>query len=427
MKKKILAVFISTVIIFGFTGCLGDSRTGGYDLYIGVDNTTSEYQIMMNLVNAYTAKNPDVKIDVQRMPGDYNRAVVENYIAGTLPDIIYTKDDTAAYFSAEGVFEQLDSYIERDSLDLNIYYESILNIARPLMDNKMYFMPRDYNKVTTFINVDMFNAAGIDIPSDDWTWDDFLDICNQFRVKMDENYNTSAGLSTHSYPIYANVGWKAVYYPVIKGFDGQIFNQNGSFALTENSQGILELKALVDNRYEIDPNNANYDIFLSGQAAMRFGSRPTVSSCIQNGIKVDFVAFPELPHPVVGMGCTGYAVTKKSNNKELAWDFLKFVISEEGQTAFSQTGDCVPMIIDMKNDTEWRSKPSPILNHDAFIKFPERDLITNYMPMISPSNHMSIYRKVDMMMKDLFAGYAGQGSLAGLMSYYADEINYLLG
>ena len=77
-----------------------------------------------------------------------------------MPDIVFTQDDTAAYFAEEGVFESLDSFMEASNVDTSIYYDSIMQIARPLNDGKTYFVPRDYNKVTVFINKTFFANAG---------------------------------------------------------------------------------------------------------------------------------------------------------------------------------------------------------------------------------------------------------------------------
>lgn len=55
-------------------------------------------------------------------------------------------------------------------------------------------------------------------------------------------------------------------------------------------------------------------------------------------------------------GCSGYAVYSEVVNVTEAWQFVKHVVSIEGQNAYSETGGCVPVRKDLLEDKNaaWR-------------------------------------------------------------------------
>lgn len=434
MKKRVLALALAMAAMVSCFGACGGGGGGGDSntITFGVSQDASEYATALALKRAYEAENSEITVQIKQFQ-NYQQDVVNALRSGSLPDVLFTQDDTVAYFAQNGVFEALDSYMAESNIVQTQYYDVIMNIAKPLTDNKIYFMPRDYNKVVCFVNVDMFEAAGIAIPSDDWTWDDFLSICAQFRSKMDNNENTTKGLRETNFPVFANVGWKAVYWPVIASYGEEIIGDDNKFALTADSQGLAALKNLVDNRYTVDASTNGTGQFKEGKAAMVFSVRPNLSSYLEE-VNCDFVSFPAITannSPKVGMGCSGYGLTSTSKNKDKAWDFLRFIITQQGQEAFSATGNCVPVIKDMATSDCWTDITVSEIdisgkNNAAFIKYSERDLVTNFIGKIKPGSHSSVYTQVDEMMKQMYSDDY-KNDLAGCIATYKTRVDNILG
>lgn len=150
---------------------------------------------------------------------------------------------------------------------------------------------------------------------------------------------------------------------------------------------------------------------------MTFAVRPNVVS-YANSLKdadgnstVDFVSLPKfegVENSYIGMGCTGYAVTSQcvAEKRDLAWDFLKFVMSESGQDAFCRSGAGIPVLKKMAEDPEAAFRRYlPGRNHDAFIRFDDRDLpMTEYLDGVEASKHLAVRSVlVDNLSKNLFA------------------------
>ena len=68
--------------------------------------------------------------------------------------------------------EELAPILEAQNEDLMKIFE---------IDGNIYSIPYEANCVVTHINKDIFEEAGIELPDYDWTWDEFVDICEQIK------------------------------------------------------------------------------------------------------------------------------------------------------------------------------------------------------------------------------------------------------
>ena len=72
------------------------------------------------------------------------------------------------------VLMALDSFIEADEdCDLSYYPESLLVPLR--YEDQLYALPQEVSPYVIYYNKDMFEAAGLEMPTDDWTIDEFYE------------------------------------------------------------------------------------------------------------------------------------------------------------------------------------------------------------------------------------------------------------
>lgn len=425
MKKiSILCAIMSCLfVIASCTVACSPKKAGTNTIKIGVKTAGSEMASITAIINAYKDKNPDVAVEKVKIPADYDQWMIQSKAAHNLPDVVFTQDDTVAYYASQGVFESLDKYISRDKIDTSMYYDSIMSISKPLQDGKTYFMPRDYNKVVCYYNKNIFTQAGIEYPVEGWTWEDFLSTCERLK--------TYFGSDSAKYPVAADVAWKAVYWPVIASYGEKILDENNKLALTASSKGLQALISLVENGYTSVPTTSGGGggaaFFKVGNVAMIFDVRPNLSNYVS--LDFDVVSFPAINTnntPRIGTGCSGYAINAESKNKDAAWDFLKFMASEDGQKAFCKTGNCVPLIKSMSDATEWKNitvsgKDLSAKNHNAFIDYQERDIKTNYMINVAPDKQKNVYQVIDDFILAVF-GTKYKGNLQGCIDAYSKQV-----
>jgi ABC-type glycerol-3-phosphate transport system substrate-binding protein len=139
----------------------------------------------------------------------------------------------------------------------------------------------------------------------------------------------------------------------------------------------------------------------------------------------DFVTFPVLPaSDVVPGGCSGYAISAKSQYKELAWKFLQYISSKEGQELFGTGGDSVPVLKECIEDpnSSWRKyRPELNLNHEAFV-YNADDENVNYFNRIDPHKALAATNAVSGILWEMSYGYTTHGNPAAAIAFSKERV-----
>lgn len=124
-------------------------------------------------------------------------------------------------------------------------------------------------------------------------------------------------------------------------------------------------------------------------------SRPVIVG-MANQMGKDSINFLPFPGEKVAAGCSGYGIVTAHADEEqtvngetkkvadIAWDFIKYIISEEGQQVAGETGLSVPVLKSLLETGSWRNwNADAKLNHDAFLAGEE--LIQDTYHSLKPS------------------------------------------
>jgi ABC-type glycerol-3-phosphate transport system substrate-binding protein len=341
-----------------------------------------------------------------------------------MPDIMWTTGEKHSRWSEEGIFVELNDMIEADaSIDLDDFYSEVIKSThKNSQDDGIYFMPRDYNKCVLFINKAMFRAAGftdaeIDGLKDGWNYDKFMETCERLRVAMDNNENAQMGIRENSVPVDAQMDFNASYCSFVYHYGGNFVVGDGVDFFTENNLNAYgEIFELIDKGYIAESAKKSSATFTTLSAAMYIGVRPHLPSMPTSAnYDIDFLP---LPLDSVGVGCSGYAITdvaktrisnstlntEKKSNQEYAFDFLKFIVSEEGQKVGAEMGSIIPVRKSLANDASWTSYGNASLNHAAFTSAPEKDFNLNLFQDFEANDAVTILDSLSGAMAQVIIG-----------------------
>ncbi len=423
MKKfrhVLAAVFACVMLAACFTGCGDNGGSGNNDakeITVAVVNDTVEQNILNALIEGYKAKegNADKKIKLIKINTSYDAWVPNKIYTNTLPDMISVYDYSSEYWTYQNLYRPITDLMTRDGINEADYFESPMSMAKSGQagDDNYYWLPRDYNKVVVCYNTRMFEIAGVEKPQDDWTMSDFKAACALLAENADKikaEYDQSK-----FWPVEMQLNWAATYYPFVKSYGGDLFDFENETVFKNLDKVKKAFNVLLE--YADEPTDEPYRgtgysfppdddklAFANKQAAMIFTSRPNIQRYAANlDNNIDFVSMPiiedrETEQSYVGMGCTGYAITKTcaDDKLELAWDFLKYIVSEDGQEVLGALGSGVPVLKSLASDENaaWRTFISKDLNHEAFVKYPERDLAMNYYKGFKVSKQLGLYTEL---------------------------------
>lgn len=328
---------------------------------------------------------PEVTIKFEPIAGDWTSQLLMQLGSHSGPDIFWTEEVYS--YASRSLLEPLDGYFKKYNVDKNDFYESMLKVGE--YNGVLYMMPREYNKVVCYYNkkimdevfnsgvynettipftydVEKYRSTGKFYPANGWTWSEFTATATALIGK------TGGDISRRGADI--SITWGSSGPTIFEGLGGTI--RKGSkntesidFNNEKNRTIMSELLGYMDSGAFVNPAKPDVGEFKNGKVGMFFSSRPDASVC-QNAFKDDWdvVTFPLLPEKeTIVTGCSGYVVNASSKVKEVAMRLLFYMVSNEGQTLFSETGNCVPVLKSMKDSITWRTYPRADLNHDAFL------------------------------------------------------------
>lgn len=395
-KKRILAVVLGAIMLFtcalGLTACGNDDNPVSKDgkVVINVAMLNTEKKSFENVKTAYEKLHNDVEIRIKGYTS-YETEMTGYVRNKNWPDIVWTAGDQHAGYSGAGHFLNLKDFDEADdefSFEESGIYQVLLDSTHySLTDTGYWFMPRDYNVPIIFVNKKHFQKAGINFEEvkSNWNYETFLSVCAQLKTAYagasdKDKDNMSSGFLSSAYPLELDPIKMSNFTGIVKSFGGEMLDPSKNtveeICTFGKPASVAAYKEFSETFYKsgyVDPTDTNQSLFNQKKAGMWLAVRPEVAS-IPASIDYDFLP---TPFAVSGVGCGGYAITAKSATKEVngkkvsdyAWDFLKYVISEDGQNELSKSGLLVPAIQSLKDSGVWTTygnTASVTHNYSAF-------------------------------------------------------------
>ena len=151
----------------------------------GVPNSEG-HAVIDKAIESFEAEHPDV--DVTYVSGvryeDYPEWLAEQILAGTEPDVFLVPDYDFEAYADMGAIRNLSDLTGRDQgFDEAGFYAAALEYGR--RNGSLYALPVECAPTMMFVNKTLLAGEGIEMPREDWTWQDFYDICAKVTKDVD--------------------------------------------------------------------------------------------------------------------------------------------------------------------------------------------------------------------------------------------------
>jgi multiple sugar transport system substrate-binding protein len=292
------------------------------------------------VIDAYEAANPNVTVELVDLPStDYQDTMNIRLSGGDDTDIITVKDIPGyAAMLTRGQIIPLNDYIEADGLDLSVYSGAAEELT---YEGAIYGLPFRSDIWILYYNKDIFDAAGLDYPTNDMTWTEFDALARQL---------TSGSGADKIYGAHFHVWRSCVQLATVQDGLNTVISTDYSFmAPMYDMVTAMQKDGIVMDYGELRAGSIHYSgVFENGQVAMLPMGSWFIGTLIaaQNNGDFDFGwGVAAYPHPEgVAAGTTAgtltsLAINEKSDNKDAAWDFIKFYSGVEGAKALAGTGN----------------------------------------------------------------------------------------
>ena len=241
------------------TGCTAPAEDSGpvtitYTNFISNDGNEDNLQI---IVDAFEKENPDITVEVTTLPyGDYGTALQTDLAAGTVSDVFDIEYANYASYQANGVLAPIEV------ANPDAYRQSLLEAYST--DGTSYALPSSFSDVVLYYNADLFDAAGLDYPTNDWTWADE-------KAAAEALTDAAAGQWGDHQPISFYE-----YYKALAQNGGQFLNDDKTAVAFNSPEGIEAAEWLVNKSGTVMPTieqgqgTADFDtnLFKDGKLGM---------------------------------------------------------------------------------------------------------------------------------------------------------------
>lgn len=157
------------------------------DSYWEVQNGYS-YRILEDAIALFEKEHEGVKVEYVSgiLKENYPEWLAEQMILGRGPDLFFIFGEHFNDLAEIGALKDLSKLAERDEdFVQERFYSSALNCGK--YGERQYALPYECAPKLMFVNKTILTREGIALPKEDWTWEDFYEICKAVTKDTDGN------------------------------------------------------------------------------------------------------------------------------------------------------------------------------------------------------------------------------------------------
>ncbi len=349
MSKKALKVLcIVLAVLFAmtmFAGCGKTDKSGGSTDSGKASDEKATIKFAswaqrgdnkdVDWIYAFERKHTNITVDyIAVTEGNYSEKLNSMIAAGTAPDVILAWECDIVRFAKNGHVDPLDDYIKNTkAFSIDELAPSVASFNKSL--GAAYGLPWCMAVEILFYNKDMFDAANVPYPTNDWTWKEFEDAAKALTIVKDGK--------TEQWGVDA-ISFQGLWYSTFGAAGDDIVDDNGVLTLGEGAKKALQWQYDLTNELKVSPPPAAsgtnaVDLFSAGKAAMtRHGNWMIQTYRPIKDFKWDVAPLPKDVRQYTTLHTGLFTINSKSKVKDAAWTFIEFSMSDEGQELISKMG-----------------------------------------------------------------------------------------
>ncbi|KIR02225.1 N-Acetyl-D-glucosamine ABC transport system, sugar-binding protein [Lachnospiraceae bacterium TWA4] len=370
MKKnltKVLALSLCAAMAFSMAACSsGGSNDGGNKetqaqgsadgkMESGVLQVSiwdkNQQPGLQKIMDKWT-ETSGVKVSIVVTPWDqYWTQLEAGATGGDLPDVFWMHSNNSNNYMSSGLLMDLT---EEVTPNVDKYNDGILSLYT--YDSKYYAVPKDIDTIALWYNKKMFDAAGVDYPNENWTWDDFAAAAKKLTNKDKGEYGFAMKTSNN----------QDNWYNVVYSMGGNIISEDMKKSGLDDENTLKAMNFLTDLLKEVAPEystvseNGPDALFQSGKLAMTMQGSWQVPAFMDDDNVKSFGDVAVLPKDATTgnrSSCVnglGWSIDAKTEMPNAAKSLVTYLGTEEAQKMQADLGVTMSALKDTKLSTAWQ-------------------------------------------------------------------------
>jgi ABC-type glycerol-3-phosphate transport system substrate-binding protein len=359
-------------------------------LTLSVWGAQAEQDAFNAVIKKYQAQHPNVTITLE-VNGNSMQLyqLVDTRLAGRqAPDIFRIQYQQVGRYASGHALVDLTPYLEQD-------YHSQFGPAfwqAVTFRGKQFALPHHTDTFALYYNVDFLQNIGVEMPHNidqSLTWAEFIHIAQRLKQKGDVPYGFAMGWQNS-----AAYRW----LPFLYQHGGQMLDAALRQPQVASSRGVETLswtqswfkENLVPPSTSVKSSEQTQNLFANGTIGMLLGGDWQIPFLQQNMTKYKWnvTYMPRDAAMASDLGGNCLAVSRDSKNRDVAADFLKFIVNEENMRAFVTGAQFLPVRTALMNQQlEYGLRPDAMAVYvEQARTIPDHLVRTVTMPIFSRIN-----------------------------------------
>jgi multiple sugar transport system substrate-binding protein len=368
MRRKNLwgLLFLTAAAVGMLAGCStkggetagGTKKDGGQKVTIAVWNEPNKDEALN--MYAQAEKATGIKVEVTVIPeSEYSSKLNQMVSTGDNSADIYViwENDIANFAKAKGIIP-MDDYLKNSTVKTGDFIDAVSALSAGL--GGTYGLPWCAATELLFYNKDMFDAAGISYPDNNWSYEDYKSAAEKLTQKAADGTTKQYGCTLpNTQTWWAGIGGAGdqVYDPA----KGQMVIGDGAVSF------VSDVAAMAKSGVMPEPSSDTADLFASGKAAMSWQGSwniGTYGSSLPFQWDIATIPTDKVKYNTLHTGF--YSINSKSKNQDAAFKVIEYLMGEEGQTINSKSSGNPSAIKSIAEKGAWKvESATTIKNWDA--------------------------------------------------------------
>lgn len=325
MNKKMRILGLAAATALFAVGCSNDDKgsdgaDGSVEIRFATWDSESSLDRQQDLVDRFNESQDDIHVKLEGYGGEFDTNLTAGMGAGDAPDVMYMWNYPTYH---EGL-EPLDDFIDSEGQEYkDNFYETTWNYNA--INDNIYGIPVGFTTHALYYNIDLFEEAGVDLPEDDWTWDDVREASEKITDKDKNVYGLVLPIKPDPYDFEMYYWSNDTAYANEDGETQDMLNSPEGVEVLETFQDLLKDEiAIASDGYGTDQMEA-------GTSAMMVSGAWEMQSFAEAEINYGLVPIPSFDdqESVSILSSSGLAMSADSEHQDEAWEFIKFWTNEE--------------------------------------------------------------------------------------------------
>ena len=259
---------------------------------LGFNPENATGKLTQAAVDAFKAAHPGIDVEITAYTGDQAgfTKLTQAVQSAQDVDVFRLPSDILPLLAEGGFVAAIDDYMtDEDRADI---YPHILDSVR-IADGKAYAWPLWVPPVGMYLNLDIFEERGVEPPSPDWTYEEFVEIAKQLTFTRDD------GTRVYGYSGVIDPGIVNTW-PFIYGDGGRPLSEDNTRYTFDSPEAISGLQKLVDlaQVHKVTPPDfgaqtpADMVTSFMDQKTLAMYSEPSGQSATYKGAGLNFDVIP---------------------------------------------------------------------------------------------------------------------------------------